>query len=231
MTIMRGSAGYHNPFSSRDMKITGNRNFIELYRELFSSLHTFTGIGTDLLKRIHYVLSKGIDPNAGNFRACDFADRNGVTFEDGNFQRELGDLSHVLWETGQSFHDLEAFIFNLSRSYYMFIGIHPFGDSNGRTGRCLLNFLLLKKGLPPVSFADGKEIFALPRYGGSMEDMHEYIKTRIMMAVNLYFYERWKLERLGFLAKSIYNVSFDSDSISGRLTICPGSLKSILLLI
>jgi fido (protein-threonine AMPylation protein) len=210
MTIMRGSAGYHNQLSDRDLKIIGNNNFIELYRELFSSLHTFSFVGTDLLKRIHYVLSKGIDPNAGNFRTCDFADKNGVTFEHGNFQRELGDLSHVLWETGQSFHDLEAFIFNLSRSYYMFLGIHPFGDSNGRTGKCFLNFLLLKKGLPPVSFTDEKEIFALPRYGGSVEDMHDYIKTRIMTAVNLYFYERWKLERLGFLSKSIYNVSFDS---------------------
>jgi len=210
MTIMRGSRGYHDHLSSRDLKIIGNRNFIELYRELFSSLHTFTGIGTDLLKRIHYVLSKGIDPNAGNFRACDFDDRNGVTFEHGNFHREIGDLSHVLWETGQSFHDLEAFVFNLSRSYYMFIGIHPFGDSNGRTGKCFLNFMLIKKGLPPISFIDQKEIFALPRYGGSVEDMHEYIKTRIMNAVNLYFYERWKLERIGFLSKSIYNVSFDS---------------------
>jgi len=210
MTIMRGSTGYYDPLSGRDMKITGNKNFIELYRELFSSLHTFTSVGTDFLKRIHYVLSKGIDPDAGNFRTFDFDDRNGVTFENGNFQREVGDLSHVLWETGQSFHELEAFICNLSRSYYMFIGIHPFGDSNGRTGRCFLNFMLLKKGLPPVSFIDEKEIFALPRYGGSIEDMHEYIKARIMKAVNQYFYERWKMGRFGFLAKNIYNVSFDS---------------------
>jgi hypothetical protein len=210
MTIMRGSRGYHDQLSSRYLKIIGNRNFIELYRELFSSLHTFTDIGTDLLKRIHFALSKGIDPDAGNFRTYDFDDRNGVTIEHDNFQREVADLGHVLWETGQSFHDLGTFIFNLSRSYYMFIGIHPFGDSNGRTGRCFLNFLLIKKGLPPVSFIDRKEIFALPRYGGSMEDMHEYIKARIMRAVNLYFYERWKLERFGFLAKDLYNVSFDS---------------------
>lgn len=210
MTIMRGSSGYYDQLSSRDLKIIGNRNFLELNNEIFSSLHTFTDIGMDLLKRIHYVLSKGIDQNAGNFRICDFADRNGVTLEHDNFQREVGDLGHVLWETGQSFHDLGAFINNLSRAYYMFIGIHPFGDSNGRTGRCFLNFLLVKKGLPPISFIDQKEVFALPRYGGSMEDMHEYIRSRIIKAVNLYFYERWKMERFGFLSKKIYNVSYDS---------------------
>jgi len=210
MTIMKGSRGYHNLLSFRDLKVIGSRNFIELYKEIFSNLHTFTDIGIDLLKRIHFVLSRGIDANAGNFRTYDFSDKNGVTLDYGNFQREIGDLRHVLWETAQSFHDLEAFIHHLSRSYYMFIGIHPFGDSNGRTGRCFLNFLLLKKGVPPVSFIDEKEIFALPRYGGAMEDMHEYIKERIMKAVDLYFYERWKLEQFGLISKSIYNVSFDS---------------------
>jgi hypothetical protein len=43
-----------------------------------------------------------------------------------------------------------------------------------------------------------------------MMDMHEYVKARIMRAVDLYFYERWKLERFDFLSKGIYNVSFDS---------------------
>jgi len=210
MTIMKGSRGYHNQMLSRDMKIIANRNFIDLHKEIFSNLHTFTDIGIDLLKRIHYLLSKGIDPISGNFRAFDFADRNGVTLEFGNFHRELRDLSHVLRETAQSFHDLEAFIYHLARTYYMFLGIHPFGDSNGRTARCFVNYLLLKKGLPPISFVDEKEIFALPRYGGSMEDMHEYVKALVMKAVEQYFFERWKLEHFGHISKSIHNVSFDS---------------------
>lgn len=210
MTIMKGSRGYQNQLLSKDMKIVGNRNFIELYKEVFANLHTVTHIGMDLLKRIHYVLAKGIDAIVGNFRSFDFSDRNGVTLEHGNFGRELHGLSHVLRETAESFHNLEAFIYHLARSYYMFIGIHPFGDSNGRTGRCFLNYLLLKKGLPPISFVDEKEIFALPRYGGTMEDMHEYIKARIMKAVEIYFHERSKLEHFGLLAKALYNVSFDS---------------------
>ncbi len=210
MTIMKGSTGYHSALPPQDLKIIGNRNFIEMYKETFSNLHIFTDIGTDLLKRIHLTLSKDLDPNAGNFRTHDFPDKNGVTLDFGNFERELGDLAYVLSDTGESFHHLDSFIYNLSRSYYMFIGIHPFWDSNGRVGKCFLNHVLIKKGSPPISFKDGDEIFALPRYGGAMEDMHEYIKKRITIAVDSYFYERWKLEHFGFLDKQIYNVSFDS---------------------
>ena len=32
-----------------------------------------------------------------------------------------------------------------------FENIHPFADGNGRVGRILLNNILLKKGLPPIS--------------------------------------------------------------------------------
>jgi hypothetical protein len=209
-TLMKGSMGYQNFLPSREMKVIGNRNFTELYEQMFSRLNNFTDIGMDLLKQIQFVLARGIDPDAGNFRNYDFSDRNGVTLDFGNFQREIADLEHLLHETAQSFHDLDSFIWNLSRSYYMFLGIHPFGDSNGRTIRCFLNFMLIKKGLPPISFIDEKEVFCYAQYGGSMEDMHEYIKTRIQRAVDRYFFERRKLERSGFLSSKIHNVSFDS---------------------
>lgn len=209
-TLMEGSTGLHNRKSAKELKAVGNENFGAMYKYIFETLHRFTPIGLDLLKRIHYLLSLGLDPEAGEFRRIDFPDRNGVTFEFGNFQREIGDLSWVLSETAESFHDFSAFVYNLARSYYMFIGIHPFWDCNGRVGRAFLNQMFMKKGLPPVSFYDKDEIFALPRYGGTMEDMHGYIKARIGRAVSDYFYERNKLASFGFLNSQIYNVSFDS---------------------
>lgn len=210
MTIMKGTVGHKDALTPQELKIIGNKNFIAMYKETFATLHTFTEIGLDLLKGIHLTMSKGTVPSAGSFRPFDFPDKNGVTFDNGNFTREINDLEHVLWETSQSFHNLESFIYDLSRSYYMFIGIHPFWDSNGRVGKCFLNYMLLKKGIPPISFSQEEEVRALPRYGGSMNDMYNYIKHRINVAVEAYFYERWKLEHLGFLQKQIYNVSFDS---------------------
>jgi fido (protein-threonine AMPylation protein) len=209
-TIMKGSVGHENTLSPQELKLIGTGNFIKVYKETFSSLHKFTDIGIDLLKTIHKTISDGLIPNAGDFRTHDFPDRNGVTFEFGNFDREAGDLAFVLSETSRSFHDLDRFLWDLSRSYYMFIAVHPFRDSNGRVGKCFINHLLIKKGVPPIGFDNAEEVRALPRYGGSMEDMHEYLKKRIMAAVNSWFYERWKMEEFALLDKQIYNVSFDS---------------------
>ncbi|MBF0464072.1 MAG: Fic family protein [Nitrospirae bacterium] len=210
MTIMKGTVGHTDQLSAAELKVIANRNFRVMYRETFSNLHTFTELGIDFLKQIHLNLSKGLVPNAGEFRAFDFPDKNGVTYECENFNKEIKSLGYVLWETSQSFHNLDAFVYDLCRSYYMFIGIHPFGDSNGRVGKCFLNYMLLKKGLPPVSFDDDDEVLALPRYGGSMEDIYNYIKKRILVAIDAYYYERWKIEHLGNINKQIYNVAFDS---------------------
>ena len=53
-------------------------------------------------------------------------------------------------------------------------------------------------------------MLALPRYGGSMDDMHRYLLGRLRKATEVYFYERWKLESFGFLRKRIDNIAFDS---------------------
>ncbi len=209
-TLMEGSTGLHNQKSAMELKTAANESFRVTSKNIFETLHTFTDIGLDLLKDLHRLLCHGVDPQAGQFRRIDFPDRNGVTFEFGNFDREIGELSWVLSETASSFHDLPAFIYNLARCYYMLIGIHPFWDSNGRVGRTFLNQMFMKKGLPPVSFCDGDEIFALPRYGGTIEDMHEYLKARIMRGVSDYFYERTKLQALGLVSAGIHNISFDS---------------------
>ncbi|WP_018305676.1 Fic family protein [Desulfitobacterium hafniense] len=55
-------------------------------------------------------------------------------------------------------HPLEnAAVFHLK-----FEGIHPFIDGNGRTGRLLLNLMLMQQGYPPidVKFADRKRYYA-----------------------------------------------------------------------
>ncbi|MBI5548472.1 MAG: Fic family protein [Deltaproteobacteria bacterium] len=209
-TIMRGRMGYQGSRPPQELKSLGNRNFQEMFRESFASLHLFSEIGLDLLKRIHWVLSRDLDPDAGNFRTIDFEDRNGVTVEYGNLAREIEDLGRLLAETARSFHDLPRFLWDLSRSYYMLIGVHPFRDSNGRVGRTFLNHMLLKKGIPPVSLTDEGEVHALPRYGGTMEEMHAYLTSRIVRSMEAWHLERSRLEERGLLGKEIFNLSFDS---------------------
>jgi fido (protein-threonine AMPylation protein) len=209
-TIMTGSAGIHDGTPSPELKQRANSNLVRTVRDTFSTLHCFTEIGIDLLKSIHASLSQNLHRGGGTFRWTDFPDRNGVTFDFGNFHTECANLATVLGETARSFHDLPPFLYNLARSYYMFIGIHPFWDANGRVGRTFVNTLLVKKGLPPITFDDAEEVAALPRYGGSMEDMHAYLKRRLRLAINDYFYERWKISSFGLWAKPIRNTRFDS---------------------
>jgi hypothetical protein len=210
MTIMKGSTGLANGRPAGQIKLLGNRNLVNVCRELFANLDTYTVINLDLFKWIHKSLMQDIDPLAGDFRSIDFPDRNGVTFEYENFQREIGDLAIVLDETAQSFPDFDKFFYNLARSYYMFIGVHPFWDSNGRVGRSFLNYMFVKKGLPPISFKDDEEVLCLPRYGGTMGDMHEYLKRRLSKAIDAYVRERRALQSLDLLDKPVRNASFDS---------------------
>lgn len=209
-TLMRGRVGVDSPRPPQELKALANRNFLDMFRESFASLHLFSDIGLDLLKRIHYVLSRDLVAEAGNFRTIDFPDKNGVTTEHDNLGREIGDLGKLLRETGQSFADLPRFFWDLARSYYMFIGIHPFWDSNGRVGRTFLNHMLLKKGVPPLSFREEDEVFALPRYGGTMEEMHEYLTARALLSMDAYHRERARLEERGLLSREFFNVAFDS---------------------
>lgn len=50
----------------------------------------------------------------------------------------------------------EHIVMKLARFHIEFEGIHPFIDGNGRTGRLLVNFELMKAGFPPIDikFAD-----------------------------------------------------------------------------
>lgn len=58
----------------------------------------------------------------------------------------------------EQFHPIEtAALFHLK-----FEGIHPFIDGNGRTGRLILNFMLMQNGYPPINvkFADRRKYYA-----------------------------------------------------------------------
>jgi Fic family protein len=48
-------------------------------------------------------------------------------------------------------------IWKASAFHMLFENIHPFADGNGRTGRNLLNFMLMKAGYPPISLRNNTQ--------------------------------------------------------------------------
>lgn len=93
------------------------------------------------------------------------------------------------WYRGQSsnkeMHTLEL----AALLHYKFVRIHPFDDGNGRTARLLMNYVLLKMGLPPVIVkSDDKKdyLFALSKAdSGDLDSFIEYIGKQLVWSLEL----------------------------------------------
>jgi len=114
-------------------------NFMKRYRKK---------INLGFIKKIHYHLTYNIlGEDAGRFR---------------RIQVYMGGSKHIpskAAEVKQAMMSLIRWIKNHNKQYpvvlaayvhHLFIAIHPFVDGNGRTGRLLLNFMLMKSGFPPI---------------------------------------------------------------------------------
>ena len=80
-----------------------------------------------------------------------------------------------------------SFLFHMARVHHEFLLIHPFDDGNGRVGRLLLNYVLLKSGYPPIVIRTGQKssyLAALHRADTSERDYSE-LATFLALAVRV----------------------------------------------
>ncbi|NQU98452.1 Fic family protein [Candidatus Woesearchaeota archaeon] len=106
-----------------------------------------------LMLRLHEFCFKGSRPFAGKFRDIEVGIRNGYgeIIHQGtlvkDLNKELNEFISWYKKNKNKFRPLvlAAIIHN------QFEDIHPFQDGNGRVGRLLLNFVLLKNNYPPVN--------------------------------------------------------------------------------
>lgn len=127
--------------------------------------NTKKDLSIELIKKIHKICFEGSKSFAGHLRNVEVAIRNsrGEILHQGvpasQLQLALKDMISWYKENKIKFKPLvlAAIIHN------QFEYIHPFQDGNGRVGRLLLNFILLKNKYLPISI--------------SLEDRTEYYRT------------------------------------------------------
>lgn len=144
--------------------------------------NTDEGLSLDLIRKLHRICFDGSKNFAGKLRDVEVVIRNaygevvhrGIPKEE--IENELRELAKWYADNAEELKPLvlAALVHN------QFEYIHPFEDGNGRVGRLLLNYVLLKHGYPPVNilFEDrGRYYYCLQQYSGEnkLEDTLEFL--------------------------------------------------------
>jgi Fic family protein len=137
--LMDGISPNEKPL--RDIRETENHK--EAYLHLKQNIGNM--IDRALILKLHSILKKGVTEDAGHFRDAQVTVGNLVPIKASMIESEINNL--VKWYMkSDALHPLEA----ATVFHCIFERIHTFFDGNGRVGRLLLNFILLKRGYPVI---------------------------------------------------------------------------------
>jgi len=140
---------------------------VENHKKAFDYVMAYKGdIGKDFICNIHKIISSGIlkKNESGVFRKVQVFIRGSehVPPKPEEVEKKFKEL--MLWYRGNKkrYHPVVV----SAHMHTAFESIHPFVDYNGRTGRLLLNFILMKYGFPPIAIAYRRraEYYAAIRY-------------------------------------------------------------------
>lgn len=111
-------------------------------------------INNDLIINIHSMLLNKIDKRIGSYRLHNVR-VFGATFETSPAEYVKADMSILLKWYNKNKNKLHQLIL-ASIFHEKFERIHPFYDGNGRTGRMLINMILMQKNYPPIVIENAK---------------------------------------------------------------------------
>ena len=122
-------------------------------------------LSLELLLKLHKLCFEGSKSYAGNFRNVNVVIRNskGEIIHSGIPVEKLDDALKEFIDWYNKNKNKFAPLVLSAIIHNQFENIHPFQDGNGRVGRLLLNFILLKNKYPPINIL--------------LEDRQEYYKT------------------------------------------------------
>ncbi len=154
------------PSNSEELETKGAAKAFEYIKA------TKNDFSLELIKKLHELCFKETKKPVGQFRNVEVVIKNSkgeivhVGVEKAHLAQALADLVSWHKKNKSKFKPLvlAAIIHN------QFEHIHPFQDGNGRVGRLLLNYILLKNNYPPINI--------------SLEDRHEYYHTLQEYSIN-----------------------------------------------
>jgi Fic family protein len=123
-------------------------NHAGAYRRLLDLAHDGAPLTTEVILELHQLVTDRVLDEAGQFR------RGAVSIRGSQLQpppaREVPALMDewLAWLAGEG----RAYepVARAAIAHHGFLAVHPFLDGNGRTGRLLLNLLLMRDGYPPA---------------------------------------------------------------------------------
>ena len=140
MLLQEGISPKEKPI--RDIKEAENHKRAYLFIKEYISKDITKGF----ILQLHKILKENITEDAGSFRDAQVRVGNLIPVNAKLVKTEIENLISWYNKNKKTLHALElATIFHC-----IFERIHPFFDGNGRVGRLLLNFILLKRKYPTV---------------------------------------------------------------------------------
>ena len=123
-------------------------NHAHAYEYLTELANRHEPIGRDTILGLHRLVMEGIDDSAGSFRNGPVYIRGARMTPPPAGQVERLVSQWLEWIHGPAL-DYPPLI-RAAVAHHDFEAIHPFFDGNGRTGRLLLNLMLMEEGYPPA---------------------------------------------------------------------------------
>jgi fido (protein-threonine AMPylation protein) len=123
-------------------------NHAQAYEYLTALAAGSDPITRDTILGLHRVVMESIDETAGTFRTGPVYIRGARITPPPSSQVERLISSWLEWLSGPALYYPP--VIRAAIAHHDFEAIHPFFDGNGRTGRLLLNLMLMQEGYPPA---------------------------------------------------------------------------------
>ncbi len=174
------------------LEVIGHKEAIDYVESLSKQKQT---LGEWEIKQIHNLILRKITPEeAGRYRQLDVKAAGTNYLYPAHYLISQLMEDFIDWlnsETARNLHPVEY----ATVAHYRFVSIHPFRDGNGRTGRLLMNLLLLRAGYPIVVISNQQRndyINALA-YGQNNNDDVDRLMDLVISATKISLIETLRL--------------------------------------